>query len=449
VFYYAGHAYQMDGVNYLVPVEARPDAAAPQAGTWSMTEILARLQGTGATTLVFLDACRTNPLGAAVGGDGLAAMDGDNGTFIAFATRPGQVSFDRAGGEVSPFAQALLDHIDTPGLGVSDLMIRVRGDVEAATVGRQVPWDQSSLRAPFLFRPAEGDADPVLPQADEDPFAGLVVEETDVQIVLAEPVAEPPVVPRGAEPAPAPVAAAPAPLLRATLPALAGADRLAVPVVAGATPRVAAPVTGPERLAPQGGAGAVGAVQGGTAVALASVGPKGAERIIGTAPQAETASFTPQDGGTAPLTDPATAAPLADDVPEDLPRAIQLELARVGCYSQNIDGQWGNGSRRSLTRYYEAKGVAPVEPLDPTPEVWRGLKVEPEGLCAPEVAAPAPAPSKPKATTPAKKQPAKPKPAAAKPKPKAEPKPKAAAKPKPAGKKEVTCKFMVVAIVCK
>ncbi|QYK40726.1 MAG: hypothetical protein KF887_15125 [Paracoccaceae bacterium] len=85
-------------------------------------------------------------------------------------------------------------------------------------------------------------------------------------------------------------------------------------------------------------------------------------------------------------TPPDTAA--LPPVPDDLPRAVQAELRRMGFYCQAVDGDWGPGSRRALARFHEARGTPPPDPADPTEAVWRGLLEEPDGACP--VAAPAP-----------------------------------------------------------
>ena len=163
LFYYSGHAFQKDGVNHLVPISARLQTAEAMDGeTWRLDDIAAKLKTGSGQLLLFLDACRDNSVPAAVqaglGGKGLAQFDGGAGTFVAFATAPGSVAWDRQDGtENSPFTHALLAHLAQPGQSISDLMIDVRNDVEAATGGKQTPWDQSSLRAQFFFEPA---ADP-------------------------------------------------------------------------------------------------------------------------------------------------------------------------------------------------------------------------------------------------------------------------------------------------
>ena len=71
------------------------------------------------------------------------------GTFIAYATAPGDVAADGRY-ENSPFTSAMMIHLDEPGLEISQLMQRVRNSVIEATDERQIPWDSSSLRGPFI-----------------------------------------------------------------------------------------------------------------------------------------------------------------------------------------------------------------------------------------------------------------------------------------------------------
>src|SRR5262249_49108415 len=114
--------------------------------------------------LVFLDACRDTPfaqtLTSSVGstrsasiGRGLAVVDAPVGSFIAYATDPHQVALD-SNGSRGLFTAALLAHLGTPGLSISDMMIQVRNDVLVATQNDQRPWSNSSLAKPFYFLPA-------------------------------------------------------------------------------------------------------------------------------------------------------------------------------------------------------------------------------------------------------------------------------------------------------
>ena len=157
-FYYAGHGFQLDGLNHLVPVDAvMQDRSLIQSETVIVDSILAAIHGPQRQTLVFLDACRNNPLPAKVRdestGNGLAQLKTrDDGLYIAFATQPGNTSRDGTGLH-SPFTGALLRHISQPGQSIYDLMIKVRNEVSRATLNQQLPWDQSSLRAQFYFNP--------------------------------------------------------------------------------------------------------------------------------------------------------------------------------------------------------------------------------------------------------------------------------------------------------
>lgn len=182
VFYYAGHAFQMSGVNYLVPVDAALQSReAIRTETWNLDGIIARLQDRKRQTLVFLDACRNDPVPKSVRGsgaaDGLARMQTGVGTFVAFATEPGAVTYDGAGDAPnSPFTAALLKNIETPGLSISDMMIKVRNEVSEETGGRQTPWDQSSLREQFYFQPAT-EQKQELTEADYELLAQLSPED--------------------------------------------------------------------------------------------------------------------------------------------------------------------------------------------------------------------------------------------------------------------------------
>ncbi|TIL31085.1 caspase family protein [Mesorhizobium sp.] len=153
LIFYAGHGVQLGGENYLLPVDT-PSAANLQeliGGAVKLNEVISRFASRERQTFVFLDACRNNPMGKGPSAmDGLAQIEVGENTFIAFATQPGNVAVDGSG-DNSPFTTALLKNVEIPGLSISDMMIRVRNETEAITIGRQVPWDQSNLREQFYF----------------------------------------------------------------------------------------------------------------------------------------------------------------------------------------------------------------------------------------------------------------------------------------------------------
>ena len=171
LFYYAGHGLQVGGENFLVPIDARLQREAQVFyQTTPLETVLRTMEAAVATRLVLLDACRDNPLAqqlkrsmaasrSSTVGQGLAEVRTAVGTLIAYATGPGDVASDGKG-EHSPFTSALLDHIATPGLEVRQVLGRVRDEVLKQTGERQVPWDSSSLRGEFYFKPSAPEPEP-------------------------------------------------------------------------------------------------------------------------------------------------------------------------------------------------------------------------------------------------------------------------------------------------
>ena len=221
LLFYAGHGLQVNGVNYLAPIDAVLDEEGDlDFEAITLNTIQRQMERETTLNLVFLDACRDNPLArslarsmgrsrSAAVGRGLARVEtGNVESFIAFATDPGEVASD-GDGQNSPFTTALLKHIETPGLDVAVLMRRVRRDVMAATRERQRPWTNSSLIREFKFNartaaappkpdPADGiatlqrmleelkrrQAAPAAPQADPAKQAWEAVKDTESQAVL-------------------------------------------------------------------------------------------------------------------------------------------------------------------------------------------------------------------------------------------------------------------------
>jgi len=165
LLFYAGHGIQVGDHNYLVPVDAQlADETDLHFEATDLNLVLDVMAREPRVNLVFLDACRDNPfaqtLARSMGatrstaiGRGLAIVDASAGSFIAYATDPHQVALDGKGIH-SPFTAALLAHMESPGLSISDMMIEVRNDVLMATQQKQRPWDTSSLTRPFYFAPA-------------------------------------------------------------------------------------------------------------------------------------------------------------------------------------------------------------------------------------------------------------------------------------------------------
>jgi len=171
LLFYAGHGMQIAGQNLLVPIDAKiEDETSLDFETISVDFIMRQMSKDVKVQMVFLDACRDNPLARTLArrmgpsrstnvGAGLAEIKieetGGEGSVIAFATSPGDVALD-GDGDNSPFTSALIRHIDTPNVSIQTVMTRVTGDVYDQTEKRQRPWVNASLIGEvFLNKQAE------------------------------------------------------------------------------------------------------------------------------------------------------------------------------------------------------------------------------------------------------------------------------------------------------
>ena len=190
LLFYAGHGLQLEDRNYLVPIGTRIEQKWHlERRTIRLDNILSEMRGE--TNLVFLDACRDNPLAddlvRSMGLNrsylarhrGLARVDTptQNGSLIAYATQPGNVALDGRGRN-SPFTTALLEHIRTPGLSATDLLTKVAGVVKELTSGKQEPWYSSmGLDEIFYFVEATPETEPKTEPADRPEAAKEAFEE--------------------------------------------------------------------------------------------------------------------------------------------------------------------------------------------------------------------------------------------------------------------------------
>lgn len=161
--YYAGHGVQLDGQNYLIPVDVSIEKSSdlPFFSLSLQTVINQVARVSPSISIIVLDACRDNPFEGGGGASaGLAKATGSVGTYIAFATAPGEVAYDGEGGN-SPFTSALAEYLSKPGLPIEQVFKRVRETVFDVTGGRQIPWDHSSLINEFFFERLLVEAPPV------------------------------------------------------------------------------------------------------------------------------------------------------------------------------------------------------------------------------------------------------------------------------------------------
>ena len=156
LFYYAGHALQVRGRNYLLPVRAmieREDEIIYR--TVDTGQILDKMESArNRVNIVILDACRNNPFGRELRNvtPGLAVVDAPYNTLIAFATAPGAVASD-GNARNGLYTQHLLQSLADPGMGLEDVFKKVRSGVRRDSAGRQIPWESTSLEVDFFFDP--------------------------------------------------------------------------------------------------------------------------------------------------------------------------------------------------------------------------------------------------------------------------------------------------------
>jgi hypothetical protein len=159
LFYFAGHGLQVNGINYLIPVDATITVAQDvEYDCVDVGRLLGKMEAAGtATNIVILDACRDNPFerswsGRSTGrGNGLAFMTAPSGSIIAYATSPGKTASDGTG-KNGLYTEALLEYINVPGLPIEEFFKNVRRTVELRSNKAQTPWESTSLKGNFYFR---------------------------------------------------------------------------------------------------------------------------------------------------------------------------------------------------------------------------------------------------------------------------------------------------------
>ena len=166
LFFFAGHGMQVNGNNYLMPLQTRIESEEDvEYEAVRADRVLAKMErAQPRVNIVILDACRNNPFARSFrsGRQGLAHMDAPSGTIIAYATAPGSVASDGAG-DNGLYTQELIKNITTPGLAIEEVFKRVRVGVQDESGKEQIPWESSSLVGNFYF--AGGPAQQQAPSA--------------------------------------------------------------------------------------------------------------------------------------------------------------------------------------------------------------------------------------------------------------------------------------------
>ena len=174
-FFFAGHAIQVRGKNYLLPVDTPilTEDALLQLQRLHLANFQSVMERKSETNLLFVDACRDNPFGRGLAGltgrrsagldRGLARIDAGAGTLISYATAPGAVAADGVGFRNSPYTSSLKQRLSTPNRDLTLILRDVRKDVMAATNDKQIPWNSESLTGDVILR-ATGGAPPRQPE---------------------------------------------------------------------------------------------------------------------------------------------------------------------------------------------------------------------------------------------------------------------------------------------
>lgn len=156
LFYFAGHGVQVNGLNYLIPIDANlKNERTVEYDCLRVDRVLSHMEASkNKVNLVILDACRNNPFERSWGRDlsqrGLAVMEAPKGSLIAYSTSPGKTASDGEG-KNGLYTGVLVSEINSVNVSVTQLFQRVRKSVMEKSKDDQVPWESTSLTADFYF----------------------------------------------------------------------------------------------------------------------------------------------------------------------------------------------------------------------------------------------------------------------------------------------------------
>ena len=179
LFYYAGHGVQVDGKNYLIPTQAEiRNEGDVELEAVDLERVLNEMQyARNDINIIILDACRDNPYAATFRSSqrGLATITRSvPDCLIAFATQPNGVALDGDGNN-GIFTEELLKNISTPGLSITQIMMRTRNGVRQRTKDAQLPWETNLLSDDFYLTEAPKTSQPVQTPPVEDTLSkGLI-----------------------------------------------------------------------------------------------------------------------------------------------------------------------------------------------------------------------------------------------------------------------------------
>jgi uncharacterized caspase-like protein len=374
VIYYAGHGMEVDGENYLIPVDAKLERDTDVYDeAFSLDRVLVAAEPAKQLRLVILDACRDNPfaknmkrtVASRAIGRGLAKIEPTSpNTLIAYSAKAGSTALD-GDSRNSPFTIALAKHLTTPGLDVRRAFGFVRDDVLKATGSRQEPFVYGSLGGddvplvPAPARAASPAAEPAPnPQADmrrDYELALQIGNRSAFNAFLAQ-------YPDGFYASLAKLQlekiAAEEARVAATEKAKQAEQERARLAAEGAKKEAQAKAEADAKAAEQARVAAEKAHQ--LAQDQAAVAERNRTDKVAAAAIASNAAGTSDSRATGPSApDKATniAALTAGSSPADIAKSVQLELRRVGCLTGAADGDWNTESQRSLSSFNRNAGM--------------------------------------------------------------------------------------------
>lgn len=366
VIYYAGHGIELEGSNYLIPVDAKLEIDTDVLDeAFPLDRFIVAADPAKQLRLVILDACRDNPfnktmkrtIGSRAVNRGLAKVEPTNpNTLIAFAAKAGSTASDGEGRN-SPFATALVKHLAKPGLDLRKAFGFVRDDVLKATNNKQEPFVYGSLGGNDVALVPAVVAAPAAPQADANAALRRDYElaervgtrEAWDYFIAAHPdsfyakLAQAQRNKLNAEEA----------RLAATEKAKAAQDEQARLAVEGAKraeqAKAATEAKAAEHarvVAEQAKKAEDARLEAERAKAVAKA--KSAEDAKAAAK--DTSKDTPKEETKVAALTPDPSAPKADApvMVADIPKQLQIELRRVGCNTGAIDGNWNTAAQKSL-----------------------------------------------------------------------------------------------------
>ncbi len=162
LFYYAGHGFECNGNNLLMPIDTNGvDDGYREWMALNLNYLIDALEGKKynnnlKTKIIILDACRQDGTGRGISTNGFAPVFAPEGTIIAFSTSPGQKAFEFDGH--GAYTAALLQSIDLPRIPIENMFKHVREVLSVQTNGRQISWEHTSLMGNYCFNEDSIDA---------------------------------------------------------------------------------------------------------------------------------------------------------------------------------------------------------------------------------------------------------------------------------------------------